>query len=124
MMFYRFGLHFPHLTAFLMVSDGLCLFQGSGPGPKQEQRVQDQQGPRQQDQNMPAPPGQEREDLQPTNKVCQGFQPPDTSNGSLSSDGEDDLRGPNAATKPPAAAGIFPFSPNLYFLIRFAYSRY
>ena len=108
-----------HLTVFLIVSEVLCLFQGSRPGPKPEQRVHDQQGPRLQDQNMPAPPG-----LQPTNKVCQGFQSPDTSKGSLSSDGEDDLRGPNAATKHPAAAGIFPFSPNLYVLIRFAYSRY
>ena len=108
-----------YLTVFLIVSEVLCLFQGSGPGPKPEQRVHDQQGPGPQDQNMPAPPG-----LQPTNKVCQGVQSPDTSKGSLSSDGEDDLRGPNAATKPPAAAGIFPFSPNLYFLIGFAYSRY
>ena len=101
------------LSAFDRISDGLCLFQGSGPGPRQEQRGQDQQGQKQQDQKMPAPPGQEREDLQPPNKVCQDFQPPDTSNGSLSSDGEDVLRDPNAAAKPPAAAGIFLFSPNL-----------
>ena len=77
------------------------MFQGSRPGPKPEQMVHDQQGPR-----------------------LQGVQSPDTSKGSLSSDGEGDLRGPNAATKHPAAAGIFPFSPNLYVLIRFAYSRY
>ena len=73
------------------------MVQGSSPGPKPEQRVHDQQGPRLQDQNMPAPPG-----LQPTDKVYPGVQSPDTSKGSSSSDGEDDLRGPNAA-------GIFPF---------------
>ena len=53
---------------------------------------------------MPAPTG-----LQPTDKVYPGVPSPDTSKGSSSSDGEDDLRGPNAATKHPAAAGIFPF---------------
>ena len=101
------------LSAFDSISDGLCLFQGPEPGPKQEQRGQNQQGQKQQGQKLPPPPGQEREDLQPPDKVCQDFQPPDTSNGSLSSDGEDVLRNPNAAAKPPAAAGIFLFSPNL-----------
>ena len=92
------------LSAFDSISDGLCLFQGPEPGPKQGQKGQKQ------GQKQPPLPGQEHEVLRPPDKV---FQPPDISDGSFSSDGDDVLRDPNAAAKPPAAAGIFLFSPNL-----------
>lgn len=59
--------------------------QGTSPSPKPEQ-------------NMPSPSG-----LQPTDKVYPGVPSPDTSKGSSSSDGEDDLRGPNAAGQKPEA---------------------
>ena len=85
------------------ISDGLCLFQGQEPG--QEQGNEAFQPP-----------------LQGQGHAA--FQSPDLPDGPFFSDGDDDgqagiraassaVRDPGAVGDPPAAAGIFLFSPNL-----------
>ena len=81
------------------ISDVLCLFRGQEPGQKQGNKA-----------FQPPLQGQEHNVFQPPDKV---FQPPDLSDGSFSSDGGDVIRDPDATANPPAAAGIFLFSPNL-----------
>ena len=74
------------------ISDGVCLFQGQEPG-------QEQGGEQGRGTEALQPP------LQPL-QLLQPLQPPDRAASSV-------VRDPGAMANPPAAAGIFLFSPNL-----------